>query len=160
MHTDCRHVCARIHRRNGQTVTEIQMCSVCLVHKHFHAMHVCEFCNRTKIGADSIIRRIVDKDRLCIRMTRNCCGDILHAHSECNAEDIVDPGIHIDRNRTAENEGVDCAPMDIARHDDLITAPHRREHHRLYRAGCTAHHEKCVRSAKRLCCQNLRIPNH
>ena len=87
-------------------------------------MGVCEFCNRTQIGADAVIRRIVDKDRLCIRMMRDRGGDILHAHTERNAEYIINAGIHIDRNCSAENQCVDRASMDIARHDNLITAPH------------------------------------
>ena len=81
MHADGCHICACIHRCNGQTITEIEMCSMCLVHEYLHAVGVCEFCNRTQIGADAVIRRIVDKDSLSVRMTRDRGGDILHAHA-------------------------------------------------------------------------------
>ena len=160
VHTDCRHICTRIHRGDRKAVTEVQMCAVRFIHEHLHAVGMCELRNRAKVGADSIIRRIVDKDRLCIRMTRNCCGDILYTHPECNAESVVDPGIYIDWNCTAENERVDRAPMNIARHDNLVAAPHCREHHCLYRARRPTHHEECVCGAECLRCKTLRISNH
>ena len=101
MHTDRRHIRPRIHCRHGQAVAEIEMRPVRFIDEHLHPMRMGKLRNRTEIGADTIIGRIVDKYRLCIGMARNRSGDILHAHTECDAERIVDPGVDVDRNRTA-----------------------------------------------------------
>ena len=136
------------------------MRTVCLVHKYLHAVRVRQIRNRAEIGADAVIGWIVDKDRLGVRMSLNRCGDILHTHTERNAKHIVDAGIHIDRDGAAENQSVDGTPVDVPRHDDFIPAPYCREHHCLHGSRGAAHHEECVCSAKRLCSELFRIPNH
>ena len=160
MHAYRRHIRPCIHRRHGQAVTEIQMCSVCLVYENLHTVFMRQLCNCTKIGANSIIGRIIDKYRLGIRMAVNRCGNILRPHTKCNAKQIIDAGIYIDRNCTAENQGIDGASMHITRHDDLIAASYCREYHRLHRAGRAAHHEKSMCSPKCLSCKMFRIANH
>ena len=77
MHTDCRHIRARIHRRHGQAIAEIEMCAVRLIRKHLHPMRVRQLRNRAQIGADTVVGRIVDKDRLCVGMTCNRRRNIL-----------------------------------------------------------------------------------
>ena len=112
------------------------------------------------VRAYPVIRRIVDEDRLRVRILLDRTLDIGEPHAERDAEPSIHLWIHIDRNSAREDHRVDDASMHIARQDDLLAALRRRQNHRLHRTRRAADHEEGMRRTERPRRQLLRLANH
>ena len=116
-----------------------------------HTVRMCELHDAAKVGTDTVIGRVIDEDRFCIRVVTDGGLDINKLHAECDAELLVGTRININRDGAAEDHRVDDTSMYISRNDDLIAACGDSKDHGLYGRGGTAHHEerrfraKCLR---------------
>ena len=156
---DGRHVAARRHARDRQPVGEIEMRAVRLARQHLHPRRVRDGDDRLQVGAHAVVRRVVDEDGLRVGVLLDGALHILHAHPQRDAEPRVAPGVDVDGDRAVDDERVDGAAVDVARHDDLFAAAARRPDHRLDGGRGAVHHEEGVIRAERLRRERLRIPD-
>ena len=160
VHAHRRHVRPRRHGGNGQMIVEVKVRAVRLIGEEQHAVRMSEIGDGADVRAYPVIRRIVDEDRLRVRILLDCTLDIGEPHAERDAEPPIHLWIHIDRNSAREDHRVDDASMHIARQDDLLAALRRRQNHRLHRTRRAADHEEGMRRAERPRRQLLRLANH
>lgn len=97
---------SRRHGRYRQPSSEIEMRSVRLICQTEHPGIMRHFYNGPQIAADSIIGRIVDQYRYRLRMLCDCLCHLLSLHSQRNSQPLVHLRIYIDRNRSAQYQGI------------------------------------------------------
>ena len=139
---------------------EVEVRAVRFVRKDAHPRRVRDLHDLAEVGADAVVRRVVDEDRLRARMLRDRLLDVLDAHAERNAETPVDAGVDVHRDRAADDERVDGAPVDVAREYYLVPGGAGRHYHRLHRGRRAVHHEERVVRPERLRRELLRLLDH
>lgn len=97
---------SRRHGRYRQPSSEIEMRSVRLICQTEHPSIMRHFYDGPQIAADSIIGRIVDQYRYRLRMLCDCLCHLLSLHSQRNSQPLVHLRIYIDRNRSAQYQGI------------------------------------------------------
>ena len=148
MHADGGHVGAGVHGGDGQIVVEIKMRAVGFVREDHHAVGVREADDGPEVRADAVVGRVVDEDGFGVGVAADGLLHLFHAHAERDAEGVVHLRVDVDGDGAAENEGVDGAAVDVARHDDLVAAADGREDHGLDGRGGAADHEEGVRGVE------------
>lgn len=111
---------SRRHGRYRQPSSEIEMRSVRLICQTEHPGIMRHFYDGPQIAADSIIGRIVDLYRYRLRMLCDCLCHLLSLHSQRNSQPLVHLRIYIDRNRSAQYQGIQHTAVDITWQDDLV----------------------------------------
>ena len=144
------HVRAGRHRSHGKLLVEIEMGSVRLVRENEHARRVRDLHDLDEVRADAVVGRVVDEDRLGVRMRGDRLLHVLDAHAERDAEALVRARVDVDGDRAADDERVDGAAVHVARQDDLVAGAAAGHDHRLYGGGGAVHHEERVVRAERL----------
>ena len=114
MHADRSHIRSSLHSGNRKIVIKVKMGSVSLINKDHHSVLMSYLNDRLKVGTDSVISRIVDKDSLCFRMCKHSLLNQRNLHSEGNTYMIVHLRINIYRFSPAKNERVYNAPVNIS----------------------------------------------
>ena len=157
VHGDCRHIGACCHRGDRQSASEIEVGAVRLIGQTVHPCRMRHLHDRTQIGTDAVIGRVIyqDSNRLGMLLNRFC--NLFALHSQGYAQPFVRLGIHIHRNRAAQHQCIDDASMYISGKNDLIAVLTDRKHHTLHGTGGTSHHQKCMCRAKCIGRQLLRL---
>ena len=150
MHRHGGHVRARGDGADGQVLVEIQVRAVRFVRKAQHAVVVRDLHDGAHVRADAVIRGIVDEDGARVRVRGDGLFHLRDAHAERDAEAVVTVGVDVDGRRAAQNQRPHDAAVHVARQNDLVAAPERRQHHALHGARRAADHQKRVRRAERL----------
>ena len=153
------HIRSRRHGRYRQSSAKIEVRSVRLICQAEHPGIMRHFYDGPQITADSVIGRIVDQYRYRLRMLRDCLCHLLSLHSQRNSQPLVHLRIYINRNCSAQYQGIQHTAVDITWQDDLIPTFAGSQHHTLYRAGSASHHKKCMCRSKCICCQFFRFPD-
>ena len=122
-------------------------------------MFMGKFDNGAQVGADTVVGRIVDENRLGIRVCEDRLFHLGNLHAKRNPQAGIALRIDIDRNSAAQHHGAHDAAVNISRQNDLFAALCNREDHCLYRRGGTADHQKGVCRSKRFRCQFFGFPN-
>ena len=94
------------------------MCFVC---QQQHAVFVGKLCNTADIRTNAIVGRVVDQNRLGIRIFQNGTFHSLYGHAQRNAQILVFVRIDIDGNGTIDNQRIDGAAVHITGHDELFS---------------------------------------
>ena len=144
------HVRAGRHRSHGKLLVEIEMGSVRLVRENEHARRVRDLHDLDEVRADAVIGRVIDENRLRIRIRRDGLLHVGDGHAERNAQPLVTPRIDVDRHGAVHHERVDGAAMDVSRQDDLVAAIRRSPDHGLHGRGRAVHHEERVIGPEKL----------
>ena len=126
-----------------------------LVRQNLHTSDVCKLHNRPDIRADTVVCRIIHQYRHRVRIILNGLPYLVRLHSQGDPQSLIHLRVHIDRNSSAENQGVNHAFMYIARENDLISCTADRKDHRLYCRGRPAYHQICSGRSKCFSCQLL-----
>lgn len=151
---------SRRHGRYRQPSSEIEMRSVRLICQTEHPGIMRHFYDGPQIATDSIIGRIVDQYRYRLRMLCDCLCHLLSLHSQRNSQPLVHLRIYIDRNRSAQYQGIFNTLRWTLRGRMISSPPFAgSQHHTLYRAGSASHHKKSMCRSKCICCQFFRFPD-
>ena len=97
------------------------MRAVGLVSEHLHTMGMGDLDDRLQIGADAVVRWIVNKHRLRIWMRLDRFFHILDLHAERDPQPLVQLWIDVDRLRINEHKRIDDTAVHIARQNDLVS---------------------------------------
>ena len=148
VHTDGGHVRARLHGGDRQRLGKRKVRAVRLVGKSEHSVLVRQARDGADIGANAVIRRVIDENRLRVRVFAHGALHLADGHPQRNAQAAVHLGVYIHRHRAAEHQSIDRAAVDITGQDDLIPAAAGIQNHALHGGGCAADHEESVRRAE------------
>ena len=113
--------------------------------------------NGPQVPADAIVGRIIYQYSDGIGMFRNSPCHLLALHAQRNPQPRIDFRIDINRNGTAEYQGIDDTFMDVAWQDNLIPPFADGQYHALHGTGRTADHEERMIGAKCFGCQFFRL---
>ncbi len=138
------HIRSRRHSGNGKSAAKIEMSSVGFVGKTKHSRIMSHTHYRTKITANSVVSRVVDKHGNGIGVLRNRLSNLLTLHSEANSESVINLRIYINGNCTAQNECIKHTAVNISWQYNLVTTLASGQHHALHRACRAADHQKSV----------------
>ena len=117
---------------------------MCLVNQHQHVVFVCQFDNSLQVGADAVIRWIVDKYGHCIGVFLDGLLHLRYLHAERYTQSVIDVGVDVDWCCTVYYQCVDYAAVYVAWQYYLLTLLRGSEHHGLYSRGGAADHEEGV----------------
>ena len=79
-------------------IVEVEVRAMRLIGEEQHVVRMREIGDGADVRAYPVIRRIVDEDRLRVRILLDCTLDIGEPHAERDAEPPIHLWIHIDRN--------------------------------------------------------------
>ena len=159
MHGNGGQIRACFHRGNRKFVGKRKVGAVRFVDNDLHAVRMRELHNAAKVRADTVICRVVDEDCFCIGIIEDRFFHVGKLHAESNAQLLMGARIDIDRDRAAEDHGVDDASVDITGNDDLFATGGNGKYHRLHGRGRAADHKECSSCAESFCREFLGFLN-
>ena len=160
MHGNCRHVSTCRHSGHRKVSAEIKMGSMSLICQHLHSSCMSLLYDSPQIRTDSIIGRVIYKNCHRIRILIHSLLHLTDFHAKGNAQLRIHLRVYINRNCTAQYQGIDGTFMYISRQNDLIPCLADRQDHALHCRCGSSYHKECMRCAKSICCKLLRFSDH
>ena len=130
-----------------------------LIHQRHHIMLMSQADYGAEVGANAVIGGIIDEHRRSVGVLDDSLLDLRELHTQRDADMRIDVGVDIDGLGSAEDEGIDNAPVDISGQDDLIPCLAGSEDHTLHGRSRTSHHKIGVGGAEGIGGQCLGVHN-
>ena len=131
-----------------------------LICQHLHSSCMSLLYDSPQIRTDSIIGRVIYKNCHRIRILIHSLLHLTDFHAKGNAQLRIHLRVYINRNCTAQYQGIDGTFMYISRQNDLIPCLADRQDHALHCRCGSSYHKECMRCAKSICCKLLRFSDH
>ena len=131
-----------------------------LICQHLHSSCMSLLYDSPQIRTDSIIGRVIYKNCHRIRILIHSLLHLTDFHAKGNAQLRIHLRVYINRNCTAQYQGIDGTFMYISRQNDLIPCLTAGKHHSLNGGSGSANHKKCMFRAKCLRGKLLRFLDH